>query len=83
MATITIDLKDDELLDWATYITEAYGTDAPKDVDDACAIIFDAIMADRKRLTEYTLDKRERAAAADAIKARVDAVIVPPTRIKY
>jgi hypothetical protein len=82
MATITIDLKDEELLDLAGYIAEAYGTAAPKDLADACDVVYDWIMADRKGMTEHILDKRMRAAAAASadIKAKVAAATVPPTR---
>jgi phosphoglycerate dehydrogenase-like enzyme len=42
--------------------------------------VYDAIMVDRKRLTEHILDRRERLEAAAAIKTAVDRVTMPPTR---
>jgi phosphoglycerate dehydrogenase-like enzyme len=80
MAKVLIDLDDADMLEWAQIITEALGTDAPKDIDDALAIVYDAIMVDRKRLTEHILDRRERLEAAAAIKTAVDRVTMLPTR---
>jgi len=80
MAKVLIDLDDADMLEWAQIITEALGVDAPKDLDDALSIVYDAIMVDRKRLTEHILDRREREMAAISIKAAVDRVTLAPTR---
>jgi hypothetical protein len=80
MAKVLIDLGDDEMLEWAAIIAEAAGSDAPVDLDDATAIIFDAIMVDRKRLAEHIYDRRAKAAAIEATKAQLDRMVLTPTR---
>jgi len=80
MAKVLIDLDDADMLEWAQIITEALGTDAPKDLDDALAIVYDAIMVDRKRLTEHIYDRRAKAAAIEATKAQLGRMVLTPTR---
>jgi hypothetical protein len=80
MATITIEITDQEAMDWATYITEAAGQPIPTDVDDATNVIIDGIQLDRKRLTTHILNRRAMVEAAISIQAAVTAVAVPPAR---
>jgi hypothetical protein len=80
MATITVEVTDQEAIDWATYITEAVGQPTPTDVDDAVNVILDGIQIDRKRLTMHILNRRALVTANQSIQAAVAAVTVPPMR---
>jgi hypothetical protein len=80
MATITVEITDEEAMDWATYITEAVGQPIPTDVDDAVNVIIDGIQVDRKRLTIHILNRRALATANQSIQAAVAAVTVLPVR---
>jgi hypothetical protein len=80
MATITVEVTDQEAIDWATYITEAVGQPIPTDIDDVVNVIIDGIQLDRKRLTTHILGRRALAITSQSIQAAVAAVTVLPVR---